>query len=82
MIPADEREVMQWRGGDYVLANDRVAFVVEATGVSDEFDPWGGQPIGIARVEGGALVDPADFNELVFAFGSSTIEASSVTSDR
>ena len=78
-IPPDDRDVLLWRAGDYVVANDRIALVIEDVGVSDEFDPWGGQPVGIARVESGALVDPADFNELVVAFGRATLETREVS---
>ncbi len=78
-IPPDPTRLLTWSAGDYVLANDKVAVVIEAAGPSDGYDPWGGKPVGIARVEGGTLVEPADFNELIPAVGRHTFEAESVT---
>ena len=78
-IPPDPTRLLTWSPGDFVLANDKIAVVIEAAGPSDGYDPWGGKPVGIARVEGGALVDPADFNELIPAVGRHTFEADSVT---
>lgn len=68
-LPADTLGMSTMSAGDFVLANDRVAIVIEAEGASDGFDPWGGKPVGLARVEGGALVEPADFGELIFLLG-------------
>jgi hypothetical protein len=52
-----------WEPGDYVLANDRIAMVIEDVGQSQLYDPWGGRPVGLALVEDGAMVMPADFGE-------------------
>ncbi|MBC7171209.1 MAG: hypothetical protein H5U40_02215, partial [Polyangiaceae bacterium] len=68
-LPSDASEYLTWRAGDFVLANDRVAIVIEDAGPSDLYDPWGGKPVGLGRVEGGALVDPADFGEIFFLTG-------------
>lgn len=78
-VPDDRSRLLTWRAGDFVLANDRIALVIEDVGASDGFDPYGGKPVGMARVEDGALVEPADFNELVGALGRFTFDASSVT---
>lgn len=78
-IPADPSRLLTWRAGDFVLANDRVALVIEDVGASDGFDPWGGKPVGMARVRDGELFEPADFNELIGAFGRHTFEATSVS---
>ena len=78
-IPPDPSRLLTWRPGDFVLANDRVALVIEDVGASDGFDPWGGKPVGMARVEDGELVEPADFNELIGAFGRHTFEPTSVS---
>ncbi len=72
-LPADASEYLTWRAGDFVLANERVAMVIEDVGASDLYDPWGGKPVGLGRVEGGALVDPADFGEIFFFTGRYTI---------
>ena len=73
-IPADPGGLLRWAPGDFVLANDRVAIVIEAAGVSDGYDPFGGKPVGLARVVGGAMVEPADFNEVISAVGRFVIE--------
>ena len=69
-LPADRTGLATWEAGDFVIANDRVALIIEDAGHSDLYDPYGGRPVGIARVEGGALVDAGDFNEVIFGFGS------------
>jgi hypothetical protein len=68
-----------WEGGDFVLANDRVAIVIEDVGDSDLYDPWGGRPVGVARMEGGALVEPAEFGEFFILTGRFTVMTESVT---
>ena len=78
-IPPDPTRLLTWRPGDFVLANDRVALVIEDVGASDGFDPWGGKPVGMARVRDGELFEPADFNELIGAVGRYTFEATSVS---
>ncbi len=70
MLPASATGLATWSAGDFVLANDRVALLVEDVGVSDLYDTWGGRPVGVARVEGGALVDAADFNELLMGLAT------------
>src|SRR5687767_13639340 len=42
MLPANP--VGLWRAGDFVLANDKVAMMIEDVGHSDLYDPWGGRP--------------------------------------
>lgn len=78
-LPADPSRLLTWEPGDFVLANDRIAIVIEDAGPSDGFDPWGGKVVGVARVEGGALVSAGDFNELIPAVGRFTVEPRSVT---
>ncbi|MDQ3037661.1 MAG: carboxypeptidase-like regulatory domain-containing protein, partial [Myxococcota bacterium] len=68
-----------WDEGGFVLANDRVAMVIEDVGPSHLYDPWGGRPLGIARVEGGALVDPADFGEILILTSRYTVMTTSVS---
>ena len=62
-----------------VLANDRVALVIEDVGDSDLYDPWGGRPVGLARVSGGKLVEPNNFGELFLLTGRSTVVTDSVS---
>lgn len=54
-----------WAPGDFVLTNGRSAVVIEDVGPSDLYDRTGGRPVGLTLVEGGALVRPADFEEVL-----------------
>jgi hypothetical protein len=76
-LPPVPSGLVTWKAGDYVLANDRVALVIEDVGDSDLYDPWGGRPVGLARVAGGRLVEPANFGEVFLLTG----RASLVTED-
>lgn len=78
-LPATTLGLETWKPGDYVLANDRVALVIEAVGASDLYDPWGGRPVGMALVEGGALTAPTDFTELFLMIGRATVVTEAVT---
>lgn len=78
-IPDDPQSLATWRAGDFVLANDKVAIVIEDVGDSDQYDPWGGKPVGIARVANGALVEPTNFGEFFIMTGRSTVIADSVS---
>ncbi len=78
-LPPTTLGLETWAVGDFVLANDRVAIVIEDVGASDLYDPWGGRPVGIALVEGGALTRPTDFTEVFFLIGRSAIVTDSVT---
>lgn len=78
-LPADRTGLGRVAAGDFVLANDRIALIIEDAGPSDLYDPFGGRPVGIARVEDGALVDAGDFNEVLLGFGGFLVESESVT---
>ena len=78
-LPPDPAELSTVRAGDFVLANDRVAVIIEEAGDSDHYIPWGGAIIGIARVQGGALIEPADFGEVITALGRFTLQTETVT---
>jgi hypothetical protein len=78
-LPPVESGLLTWADGDFVLANDRVAIVIEDVGESDLYDPWGGRPVGIARVAGGALIEPTDFGEVFLLTGRSTVVTTRVT---
>ena len=77
-LPDFDSGLQVWEGGDFVLANEHVAMVIEDAGQSELYDPWGGRPVGVARVEGGALVEPADFGEILLVLGRYTLLTSSV----
>lgn len=77
-LPEDPGGLIRWAEGDLVVANNRVALVIENAGASDGYDPFGGKPVGLARVEGGAMVEPADFNEVIPAVGRFVVNPESV----
>ncbi len=78
-LPAVPSGLVTWAAGDFVLANAKVAIVIEDAGDSELYDPWGGRPVGLARVEGGRMVDPNNFGELFVLTGRSTIITEQVT---
>jgi hypothetical protein len=78
-LPVVPSGLVTWQDGDFVLANDRIALVIEDVGDSDLYDPWGGRPVGLARVEGGRMVEPNNFGELFLLTGRSTIVTDSVS---
>ncbi len=78
-LPAVPSGLITWKEGDFVLANDRVALVIEDVGDSDLYDPWGGRPVGLARVEAGRMLEPNNFGELLLMAGGSTVLTESVT---
>ena len=78
-LPPVPSGLITWKGEDFVLANDKVALVIEDVGDSDLYDPWGGRPVGLARMANGALVEPNNFGELFLLVGRSTLVTDSVT---
>ena len=54
-------------------------WVIEDVGDSDLYDPWGGRPVGLARVANGKLFEPNNFGELFLLTGRSTIVTDSVS---
>ncbi|HEY5946142.1 MAG TPA: CehA/McbA family metallohydrolase [Kofleriaceae bacterium] len=78
-LPTVASGLITWRDGDFVLANDKVALVIEDAGDSDLYDPWGGRPVGLARVEGGKLVEPNNFGEMFILTGRSTVMTETVS---
>jgi hypothetical protein len=76
--PDDPSGLSVVRDGDFVLANDRIAVVIEEAGVSDLLDPWGGRIIGAATMVDGAPTAPADFSEAMVMLGRFTVAADSV----
>ena len=78
-LPADPAGLLTWAAGDLVLANERVALVIEDAGTSDLLDPWGGKPVGLARVTDGRLVEPADFQEIIVTLGRFVVATEEVT---
>lgn len=71
-LPDFDSGLQVWAEGDFILANERIALVIEDVGPSDLYDPWGGRPVGMGMVEGGQLVRPADFGEFFVLIGRMT----------
>jgi hypothetical protein len=69
MLPALPSGLGVWSAGDFILANERIALVIEDAGPSDLYDPWGGKPIGLGRVENGILIEPGNFGEILLLVG-------------
>lgn len=79
VLPPLSEGLAWWRPGDFVLANDRVALVIEDVGPSDGYDPWGGRPVGAARIRDGAMIEPALFNEMLLLTNRESVVTTSVT---
>lgn len=71
--------LVTWKDGDFVLANDRIAVVIEDVGDSDLYDPWGGRPVGLARVKDGKMIEPSNFGEFFVLTGRSTVVTQAVS---
>jgi len=72
-LPDTTHGMAVWQEGDFVLANDRIAMVIEDAGPSDLYDPWGGRPVGMALVSDEAMVAPADFGEFFVLTNRDTV---------
>lgn len=77
-LPTDRTGLAVWQPNDFVLANNRVAVLLEAARPSSLYDPWGGKIGGMARVQDGRLVQAADFNEYLFGLGRFTLRTERV----
>lgn len=77
-VPPGSNGLAEWRAGDYILSNGRVALLVEGRRASSGYMPWGGFPLGVGRVENGALAAPADFGEVAFTLGRYSVAAEHV----
>lgn len=82
-LPEDPFDLADWRDGDFVLSNGSVAVIVSDLGAGQVYDPYGGRVVGLAAVEAGALVAPADYNLLLSGIGRYGLatEAVGVVSD-
>ena len=78
-LPAVPGGLITWQPRDFVLANNKIALVIEDVGNSDLYDPWGGRPVGLAVVEGGRMVRPNNFGEVFIVTGRSTVVTESVS---
>ena len=73
MLPPFHSNMQAWAAGDFILANDKVAMVIEDVGPSDNYDPWGGRPVGIALVQDGELFEPGNFGEFFVFLGRMSV---------
>ncbi len=78
-LPQHEAGLLTWEPGDFILANDKFALVIEGVGPSDLYDPWGGRPVGMGLVEDGAIAAPSNFGEFFILTGRETVVTTSVT---
>jgi hypothetical protein len=78
-MPHDRTGLATWAEGDFVLANDRVAAIIETARPSALYDPWGGKILALAQVRDGRMVDAADFNEAHYGLGRFAVATESVT---
>jgi hypothetical protein len=78
-LPVDPRGLAVYAPGDFVLANDRIAMIIEDVGPSDLYDPWGGRPVGVMAVDNGQLVRPGDFGEILMMTGRFSVVTTKVS---
>jgi hypothetical protein len=76
--PAHGRQ--QVETGDYVIANDKLAVVIEAPGLSDGYDTFGGKILAFDRVgDDGRPTGKSRYVETLLAMSVETIDAKSVS---
>ena len=78
-LPEVSSGLITWHAGDFVIANSKIALVIEDVGDSDLYDPWGGRPVGLARIDHGQMIEPNNFGELFLLTGRSTLVTDSVS---
>jgi len=78
-LPVDRTGLGVWSAGDYVIANERIAVLIERAKPSSGYDPWGGKPIGVAQVRNGRLVEAGDYGEAIFGLGRFALATETVT---
>nr|MBK7069795.1 carboxypeptidase regulatory-like domain-containing protein [Deltaproteobacteria bacterium] len=78
-LPVDRTGLGTWQEGDYVVANNRVALLIESARPSSGYMPSGGLPVGVTAVRDGRLVDAGDFGEVAIGLGRFTMHPASVT---
>lgn len=78
-LPASTTGLGEWRAGDFVLANEKIAVVIEAARPAAGYDPFGGKIVGLTLINNRAMVDGADFNEAITTLGRFTLNPTSVS---
>jgi hypothetical protein len=78
-LPPDPNGLSTVEAGDFVLANEHIAVIIEDAGPSDLWDEWGGKPVGLGLMRDGAIAELVDFNELIPSIGQFTLNTESVT---
>jgi hypothetical protein len=77
-LPPNPSGLLEFKAGDFVLANERIAVVVEAARPAHGYDPFGGKIVGLSLVRNRAFVDGADFNEAITTLGRFTLRPDTV----
>jgi hypothetical protein len=78
-LPSNPTGLLEFKAGDFVLANERIAVFVEAARASSGYDPFGGKIVGLSLVENRQFVRSADFNEAITSLGRFTVRPETVT---
>jgi len=78
-LPQNVTGLAEWRAGDFVLANDKIAVVIEGARPAAGYDPFGGKIVGLSLVENRNFVRGADFNEAITTLGRFTINPDNVS---
>lgn len=79
-IPGPAHGRQQFAEGDYVLANDKIAVVVEGVGLSDGYARFGGEILAIDKVgDDGRPLGLSMYNETLWALSSQMVKPDSVT---
>ncbi|MBI4703008.1 MAG: CehA/McbA family metallohydrolase [Deltaproteobacteria bacterium] len=79
-VPQPAHGRQRVRSGDYLLINDKIAVVIEAPGLSDGYDYFGGGILAVDQVgDDGRPLGLSRYLESFVALGGTTINARSVT---
>ncbi len=69
-LPDDPSGLLDFREGDFVVSNGRVAYVISSTDNPGQvYDPYGGRVVALGRVSDGAFIELGDYNLMMQALG-------------
>lgn len=75
--PADARQLA--RVGDFMIANDKIAAIIEDKGLSDGYARFGGEILALDRVgDDGLMIGQSRYGETLFGFAGQMIDPESV----
>ncbi len=78
-LPSSPGNLGVYEDGDFVIANDRFALIIEDVDDSDLYDPWGGRPVGLTSIESGTMTQASNFGEMYLFTEGQTVITESVT---